>query len=244
MARKQGRKKRSRRKSSTTKGSRGSGGGFPWRVTAIAALITVAVVALFWLALGGGGERPAGDTPATGPTTGTEPPAGGPPGVPDPSTADLESGAQERVSDGVMSLRLFLVAPGMERLVAVQRDVDAPRTLAAQAHRAVQELADWAAADTVSPLPPGTEVREVWVSPAGIAYVDFDGSLRTSLPAGSLGEIHAVYGVVATLTRSFPEIRAVQILLDAEEIDTLAGHVDVSRPLVPLADWVIERPLD
>jgi spore germination protein GerM len=94
----------------------------------------------------------------------------------------------------------------------------------------------------VSPLPQETRVREVWVSPGGIAFIDFDASLPDSLGGGSLEEIQAVYGVVATVTRSFPEIRAVQILVDGEEVETLDGHVDISRPLLPQLDMVLANP--
>jgi hypothetical protein len=94
----------------------------------------------------------------------------------------------------------------------------------------------------VSPLPAETIVREVWVSPGGVAFIDFDISLPEALVGGSLEEIHAVYGVVATVTSSFPEIRAVQILVGGEEAETLDGHVDVSRPLLPQYDMVLTNP--
>ena len=44
---------------------------------------------------------------------------------------------------------------------------------------------------------------------------------------------------MATLTESFPEIFAVQFLLEGEQIETLAGHVDLSQPLRPSEDWVL-----
>ena len=50
-----------------------------------------------------------------------------------------------------------------------------------------------------------------------------------------------VYSLVNTLTDNLPAISAVQILVDGREVDTLAGHVDLRRPLVRGTRWT-ERP--
>ena len=151
----------------------------------------------------------------------------------------LTAAASERAAEGTMIVHLFLVVPGLESLIPVSRKIAAPLTLEAQAQRALEELIAWTGNEMVSPLPPQAIVREVWVSASGIAYVDFDIGLTNFLAGGTLAEIHAVYSVVHTVTSSFPEIRAVQILVDASEVDTLSGHIDLSRPLLPLAEWVI-----
>ncbi len=175
-------------------------------------------------------------------------------GAVDPSGAELREGelpliheklkalnaaALQRAEQGTMTLQLFLVVPTVEVLVPVNRNVEAPPTLESQVERAIEELIGWTGVEMISPLPEETTVREVWVSPGGIAFVDFDVTLPDQLVGGSLEEIHAVYAVVATVTSSFPEIRAVQILVGGEQADTLDGHVDVSRPLLPQHDMVL-----
>jgi len=175
-------------------------------------------------------------------------------GAVDPSGAELQEGelpliherlealnaaALQRAEQGTMALRLFLVVPTVEVLVPVNRNIEAPPTLESQVERAVEELIGWSGVEMISPLPAETVVREVWVSPGSIAFVDFDVTLPDNLGGGSLEEIHAVYGVVATITSSFPEIRAVQILIGGEQADTLDGHVDISRPLLPQYDMVL-----
>ena len=51
------------------------------------------------------------------------------------------------------------------------------------------------------------------------------------IAGGSLDEIFTVYSIVNTLTDNLPAIAAVQLLVDGHQVDTLAGHVDVRRPL-------------
>ena len=48
---------------------------------------------------------------------------------------------------------------------------------------------------------------------------------------GSKEELLAVYALVNSIVLNFPAVRKVQILLDGRPATTLAGHVDLSRPL-------------
>jgi len=237
----------------------------PWRVVAISALLFVALAVLGWRLLGYGGPPAAGDPPAaaapadqptdpeatsaggTGEAASGAPGAGQPPAstapVFDPANPESRASLSRARSDrGTMELQLFLIVPGLERLVPVSHTVAAPAGLDAQVRRAVQELILWSGTQAVSPLPPEAGIREVWVSPAGIAYVDFDRRLRDFAGGGALGELHIVYGVVATVVISFPEVFAVQLLVEGEMIETLAGHVDLIGPLVPSNEWVLLEP--
>ena len=51
--------------------------------------------------------------------------------------------------------------------------------------------------------------------------------------AGSHEELISVYSIVNSLTVNFPAVKRVQILVDDRPVATLAGHVDLSRPLPP-----------
>ena len=50
-------------------------------------------------------------------------------------------------------------------------------------------------------------------------------------PGGSLNELLTVYALVNAVTANLPAVKRVQILVDGKEVDTLAGHVDLRRPL-------------
>lgn len=163
--------------------------------------------------------------------------------IADEPSADLAMGADPQaaspgeatqIATEPVTLQLFLIDSSNRRLVARIQRLEAPMTLAAKAQLAIEQLINTVG----SPLPPGTEVREVWISTAGIAYIDFGADLPATMPKGSLAEIHAVYGVVGTLTTSFPQIRAVQFLVNGSGVDTLTGHFDLAGPVSPHGDWL------
>ena len=47
-----------------------------------------------------------------------------------------------------------------------------------------------------------------------------------------------MYAVVNAVTANLSSINAVQILVNGQEVDTLAGHVDLQRPLELNMRWV------
>ena len=78
-------------------------------------------------------------------------------------------------------------------------------------------------------FPKKAKLRSVVVKD-GIATVDFSKELQTNFSGGSTGEEMLVGSIVNTLTE-FPEVKSVQILLEGKKVDSLAGHLDTSKPL-------------
>jgi germination protein M len=236
---------------------------FPWRVIAISAILFGALAFAGWVIFSSASlddsraSVNADDTiemppVSPAPTTNIAPTVqpevvdsqvpqsrAGPTRLDTTSRKTLDGFSVARAEAGTMDLRLFLIVPGLERLIPVPHTVPAPPTIDVQVRSAVEELINWAGTETISPVPPESRVREIWVARSGIVYIDFDQSFFDFSGGGSLSELHTVYSIVATLTESFPEIFAVQFLLEGEQIETLAGHVDLSQPLRPSEDWVL-----
>jgi germination protein M len=80
-------------------------------------------------------------------------------------------------------------------------------------------------------VPAGVKVLGVSVN-SGIASIDFSEEIRSGHWGGSTGEILTVYSIVNTLAE-LPEIEMVRFLIEGEEIETLAGHLDLSEPVYP-----------
>lgn len=86
----------------------------------------------------------------------------------------------------------------------------------------------------VSVIPPKTKLRGVKIE-NGVAYVDFSKEIARDFNGGSAGEIMLVGSIVNTLTE-FKEIKAVQILVEGEKIETVSGHMDTSGPFERFKD--------
>ena len=65
----------------------------------------------------------------------------------------------------------------------------------------------------------------------GTLYINFSHHLVSNHPGGSTGEILTVYGIVNSLT-DIAGVERVQILVENQIIETLAGHLNLQRALV------------
>jgi hypothetical protein len=92
----------------------------------------------------------------------------------------------------------------------------------------------------VSAIPAGTTLKALFLTPAGEAFVDLSGAVMLTHPGGSINEMLTVYALVDALTVNLPAITAVQVLVDGKEVETLAGHLDLRRPLARNMEWVAE----
>jgi spore germination protein GerM len=132
-----------------------------------------------------------------------------------------------------ISVRLYFEAPDREGLLPEERDVAFSSDLARQLRTVVEELAKGSTTGLLPTLPAGTRVLEVFVQARGVAYVDLSSEASSGLPGGSKAELLTVYSVVNTIVTNFPAVSRVRIVVDDRPVDSLGGHVDVSRPLPP-----------
>lgn len=132
-----------------------------------------------------------------------------------------------------ISVKLFFETPDRAGLVTEERSVAFSADLSRQLRLVVEELVQGSSSGLISPLNPATRVLEVFVTGGGVAYVDVSKEVALDHAGGSASELMTVYSVVNTIAENFPAIRRVQILVEDRPTETLAGHVDVSRPLMP-----------
>jgi hypothetical protein len=133
---------------------------------------------------------------------------------------------------------LFYVSDDGQQLVALEREVPFGEGTVEQAQQIVAAEVAPVAEPLVSPVPAGTMLRSVFVTDRGEAYVDLSHEMTANHPGGTLNEILTVYAIVDALTANLPAITSVQLLIDGKEVATLAGHVDLRRPLAKNLAWV------
>jgi spore germination protein GerM len=160
------------------------------------------------------------------------------PGGPPPATIGMAPAPPAAPDAGHIKATLFYVAADGQRLAAAERDVLVAESPSEQGKRIIEAMLGPAPAGLVSAIPAGTTLKGLYVGERGDAYVDFSASLRANHPGGSDTEILTVYAIVSALTVNLPAITAVQILIDGHEVDTLAGHVDLRRPLPGNRQWM------
>jgi spore germination protein GerM len=129
-------------------------------------------------------------------------------------------------------------------LVPVRRDVPAAAGVVEQGRQLLNVQLQDAPQPYVQVVPKGTKLRAFYVTERGDAFVDLSGDVVSAHPGGSLTELLTVYAVVNAVTTNLPAVQRVQILVEGKEVDTIAGHVDVRRPLERDATLVRDSQAD
>jgi germination protein M len=119
-------------------------------------------------------------------------------------------------------------------LVPEKRKISQIPSLARQA--VIELIKGPESSDFYPTIPEGTQVNEVYIAD-DIAYLDLSEEIFENHPGGSSGELMTVYSIVSTLTE-IPPIKGVQILVEGNEMKSLAGHIDISMPLFRDEDWI------
>jgi hypothetical protein len=127
---------------------------------------------------------------------------------------------------------LFFASADGLRLVAAEREVPLAEGVLAQARSIVEaQLAAEAPAPLAATIPKGSTLRGIFISERNEAFVDLDPTIRSAHPGGTLQELMTVYTIVNAVLTNLPNLQEVQLLIGGREVDTLAGHVDLRRPL-------------
>jgi hypothetical protein len=78
-------------------------------------------------------------------------------------------------------------------------------------------------------VPPDAVLLAFYLLPDGTAIADFSEGLATSIPSGIESEQMAVDSLTKTLEANVLQVRWLKILIHGQDVDTLAGHLDLTR---------------
>jgi spore germination protein GerM len=127
--------------------------------------------------------------------------------------------------------RLFYVSEDGMTLTSVEREIAYGEGPAEQAREIVAAQVAPVVEPLLSAVPAGTTLRALFLTDRGEAFVDVSREMMSAHPGGTMNELLTVYTIVNALTVNLPAVTSVQLLVDGKEIETLAGHVDLRRPL-------------
>jgi spore germination protein GerM len=151
---------------------------------------------------------------------------------PSPRSAPASTAtAAPPVETAHITATLYYASSDGRALVPVRRDVPAATSVVDQGRQILTVQLQDAPQPYVQVVPKGTKLRAFYVTERGDAFVDLSGDVVSAHPGGSLTELLTIYAIVNTVTSNLPAVQRVQLLVEGKEVDTIAGHVDVRRPL-------------
>lgn len=160
-------------------------------------------------------------------------------GKPKPATPlpsdQMESSQEPRES---LIITLFFTSENDGLLHREEREIIEESSQDALAKRIVEELFKGSRRGYLSPIPPETRLRELFVTRDGVAYVDFSRDITDKHLSGSSAEISTIYSVVNSLSYNLKSVKKVFILIDGGERKTLGGHIDLTQAFLPQYDIV------
>jgi spore germination protein GerM len=189
---------------------RGRSEGGAWKWALASILLVLAGGALWWLV----------DVPARG----------------DKSIDTAERGGHAAAGE---ELNIWFASRQEDALVSERRRVPPSPTPVDRARASLQELIAGPQGDALRTVSPDVKIRELFIDDQGTAYIDFSEALSQTHPGGPWAEMLTLRSLLQTLMANVPEIKRVQILVEGREVETLAGHLDIRRPLD--TTWVMNQ---
>ena len=140
---------------------------------------------------------------------------------------------------GTRSITLFFSTADAQGFLRESRSVPTRRHRDEEVELVMAELLRGPRSQAaVNAFPRGTKLRRAFLdSSQRILYLDFNTALVANLNPGSATELALIGSILRTVAIDFPEIESVQILVDGLEVETLGGHIDLTRPLRP-ENWL------
>jgi germination protein M len=133
---------------------------------------------------------------------------------------------------------LFFPSENDSLLHREEREIGLESSVAFQAKRIISELLSGSRLGFLSPIPPETRLRELYITEEGVAYVDFSREIMDKHLSGSSAEMFTIYSIVNSLAYNLESIKKVFILVDGGEKKTLGGHIDLTNSFQPIYDIV------
>jgi len=134
-------------------------------------------------------------------------------------------------------IEVYFADENASKLVAETRFVMLGAGIPADAKTIMAEIIKGPQSDLLLPtVPAGTRLLAVY-EVGDLLVLDFTHELQTNHTGGSTGELMTVYSIVNTLTENLKSVKRIRMLVEGEEVENLAGHIDLTKPLSPNLKW-------
>ncbi|MEW6078608.1 MAG: GerMN domain-containing protein [Thermodesulfobacteriota bacterium] len=151
--------------------------------------------------------------------------------VPGKPTLPASRPAREKNRHGKIDVYLYFGLSADTLLVAEKQVINGAADPATFSKNIIDALiAGPVDKNLVRTMPEGTVCRAIYLTEDSTAYVDFSASIRDKLPGGSESELLAIYSIVNSLILNVDQVKKVKILIEGNEVNTMAGHIDLRQP--------------
>jgi hypothetical protein len=150
-----------------------------------------------------------------------------PPAVEEQARRDLLAPPISTPTDVMVHAKIFWAA-GPDRVAPVEVDLPLSADPVQRSRQVLQELITQPPDPEQRTLPADTALLGFYILSDGTAIADFSDALETEVPSGILSESLALNSIARTLEANVPALKRLKILIHGQEVDTLAGHVDLT----------------
>jgi spore germination protein GerM len=130
----------------------------------------------------------------------------------------------------VREVTLYFGSSDGGSLVVEHRQISSSRDVLENLRRVIEALVSGPTEEGVATIPASARLRGVFIHDR-TAFIDFSREIVSDFAGGTAAEYVLVSSLVQTACANFPEVDAVRILVEGEEVNTIGGHLLVSRPL-------------
>jgi hypothetical protein len=127
-------------------------------------------------------------------------------------------------------------------LTPVSVDLPLPKEPVVRAKQVLNTLLAGPTNFDLRTVPPDAVLLAFYLLPDGTGIADFSEALSTSTPSGVQSEQMAVDSITQTLGANVPQVRWLKILIHGQGVETLAGHIDLTRTFLVNANAVPVAP--
>ncbi len=154
-------------------------------------------------------------------------------------TQDLQTDSEkENPEPQLIKLKVFYYTEGSQYMMPLTYELET-KPVREELIKSYVELVLKGEGKYIKPVPEGVQLRALFLErPKGMLVVDFTEELLNNFPGGSQSELEFIYYIVDNICFNFEEIKMVKILISGNEHQTLAGHVDISKPFFPDYSYV------
>lgn len=124
--------------------------------------------------------------------------------------------------------QIFWAAESGERLEPATVEIPLSADPVQRAQQVIRALIAAPPSEEQRTLPADAALLEFYLLPDGTAVADFSDTLARATPSGILSEQLVVDSIARTLEANVPGVERLKILINGQEVETLAGHTDLT----------------